>query len=236
VILPLLFALQALSPSDVGYSVQVPDFLKEDSGTAANIITLFGEGRPGDHGGNAYLDPERRLGIFVLWRVTTGPAQPAAVRASLEELRARGGAYEEQLGEREATARLDLSKGGVRTLARTVVFLDSDGKLREVVAECSISEDDLGTMREPCERSLASLTVTWPADKRLALRDVPPPAVKADTAPAVAPVSGAPASGPLLVVGSPPAPKNPAIPWIVAGLGAALLVGGGYMYKRSLKK
>lgn len=244
-----------LADPTVGFRVEIPHDLPPSADLTAAVVRDFSDsnrfgGAPYRANGKAYADPEAGLALYVLWLTTEKPVTDPGglvrgeildkkdvpskvVGADQVEVVSWTDAVEGTL----ATAALEFKHNGsqTRTLMRTAMFADAEGKLHEIDVECVLREDAAERARKACAEALASLTITVPESGRMALGDAPvaAPVAAAPSAPAAQAPAAAPTSngGVLVVNDQARKPRSPRR-WYLIGGGALIVVAVAVAMRR----
>ncbi|RMH43928.1 MAG: hypothetical protein D6689_03795 [Deltaproteobacteria bacterium] len=195
-----------------------------------------------------------RYAVYVFDIRAAEPAEnpTAAIRAGLDEIRAAPAdptspiaagetvSYRERADRDVVTAALVWRHASNETITRVRAWLwiDSDGRARQVRAECVVAEADDAAYGPRCDAALAAVEPL--AANRKPLPPIPPPATTASPPPAPPPAL-APATAPAVAAADapaaplyrapPPAPSAGRWGWIAAG--AALVAAALYTARRA---
>jgi hypothetical protein len=260
-------AATEIAEDKVGYRIDVPGDVLYGPELSATVVRDFANVQRYRNAalrtnGKAFADTDRGIAIYILWLTTDQKvsAPEAAVAAELDARRKRPAAagrpgtievakWAPVVTDKLISADLEfLDKGaGILTRVRSLIFLDAEGRIHEVNAECVLRDDASAETRAACEKTVASLEVTVPAEQRTSFA-VAAPELSADrlalnapdpepapAPPAADPAPAAPAAGgptgasigpagdgkPLLV--NPPQPARGSRRWMLYA-GALLLV------------
>jgi hypothetical protein len=238
-----------VSDATVGFRITVPDEVPVIPELTEAIVRDFASqdryaGAEFRANGKAFADGRLGIGLYVLWLTTQKPTANPADRI-VDELEAKAKRPESKdargdvkLDERLASTSVEYTspRNGTRTLLRSMAFLDRDGKVHEITAECVLRDEGAGgagaggagegeggpgaggagageggpganPARTICETALASLEVTIPEALRAPIGTPGPRAPEAAPA-AAAPDAPGPTQAPAAAA---PAPDSPLV-------------------------